>query len=95
MEISTQKRRNPRVIVYNVPDTLTTENAEATKLAQNSDLKLQEGDFQAKYTFKTRRKTTNLLIEMRPHASRQMLHYNVKLSGRSATLKTTYHLTGV
>jgi len=79
LEINIQKRRNPRIIVYNVPDALTTENAEAIILAQNPDLKLQEGDIQAKYTFKTRRKTTNLVSEVLPHARRQMLHNKIKL----------------
>jgi len=79
LEINIQKSRNPILIVYNVPDTLTTENAEAIILAQNPDLKLQEGDIQAKYIFKTRRKTTKLIIEVLPHARRQMLHNKLKL----------------
>jgi len=78
LDINNQKRRNPRVIVYNVPDALATENA-AIIFAQNPDLKLQEEDIQAKYTFKTRRKTTNLVIEVLPHARRQMLHNKIKL----------------
>ena len=79
LEINIQKRRNPRLILYNVPDALTTENAEAIILAQNPDLKLQVGDIQAKYTFKTRRKTTNLIIEVLPYARRQILTNKLKL----------------
>ena len=79
MEINFQKRRNQREKLCYVPDALTTENAEAIILAQNPDLKLQEGDIQANYTFKTRRKTTNLVIEVLPHARRQMLHSKIKL----------------
>ena len=48
IEINIHKRRNPSVILYNIPDVLTTENAEAIILAQNPDLKLQEGYIQAK-----------------------------------------------
>ena len=44
LEINVQKRRNPRLIIYNVPDAVTPENAEDLILAQNPDLKLQKGD---------------------------------------------------
>ena len=43
-------------MVYNIPDDLTTENTAVIILAQNPDMKLQDGDIQDKYTFKTRRK---------------------------------------
>ena len=56
LEINLQKRRNPRLIIYNVPKALTTENTEAIIIAQNPNLNLQEGVIQTKYTFKTRRK---------------------------------------
>jgi hypothetical protein len=40
------------IIIYNVPDAVTTENAEDIILAQNPDLNLQEGDIQNKFTSK-------------------------------------------
>jgi hypothetical protein len=66
LEINIQKRRNPRLIIYNVPDAVTPENVEDITIAQNPDLKLQEGDIQTKFTFKTERKTRNIIIEVRP-----------------------------
>jgi len=39
---------------------VTPENAENIILAENPDLKLQEGDIQTKFTFKTKRNTRNL-----------------------------------
>ena len=33
LEINIQKRRNPRLIIYNVPEALTTENAEGIIMA--------------------------------------------------------------
>jgi hypothetical protein len=57
LEINVQKRRNPRLIIYKVPDSVTPENAEGIILAQNPDLKLQEGDIQTKFIFKTERNT--------------------------------------
>jgi len=62
LEINLQRRRKHRLRVYNVPDALPIEKAEAIILAQNSELKLQEGDIQTRYTVKTRKKTTNLVI---------------------------------
>jgi len=46
LEINIQKRRNPRLIIYNVPEALTTENTEGIIMAQNPNLNLQEGDMQ-------------------------------------------------
>ena len=57
LEINIQKRRNPRLIIYNIPNALTPENAEGTIMAQNPDLNLQIEDIQTKHTFETRRKT--------------------------------------
>ena len=40
VEAKVRKRRDPRLITYNVPDTVTTENAEDIILTQNPDLNL-------------------------------------------------------
>jgi hypothetical protein len=64
LEIYVRRRRNPRLIIYNVPGAVTPENADDIILAQNPDLKLQEGDIQTKFTFKTQRNTRNLVIEV-------------------------------
>jgi hypothetical protein len=48
-------------------------------IAQNPDLNLHEGDIQAKYSFKTKRKTRNLVIEVLPQTCRQLLHNKLKI----------------
>jgi len=53
LEINIHKRKNPRLIIYNVPETLTTENAEGIIMAHYPNLKLQEGNIQTEYSFKT------------------------------------------
>jgi hypothetical protein len=55
IETYIQKRRNSTLIIYNVPEAVTPENAENIILAQNSDLKLQEGDIQSKFIFKSKK----------------------------------------
>jgi hypothetical protein len=79
LEINVHKRRNLRLIIYNVPDAVTPENAEDIMLAQNPDLKLQEGDIQTKFTFKTKRNTRDLLIEVNSQTRRQLLQNKLKL----------------
>ena len=66
VEAKVQKRRDPRLIIYNMPDAVTTENAEDIILAQNPDLSLQEGDIQTKFTFKTKRNIRNMVTEVKP-----------------------------
>ena len=58
---------------------MTPENAEDIILAQNSDLKLQEGDTQTKFTFKTKRNSGNLVIEVNSQTRRQLLQNKLKL----------------
>jgi hypothetical protein len=79
LEVNIQTRRNPRLIIYNVPDALTPDNAEGIIIAQNPDLNLHKGDIQAKYSFKTKRKTRNLIIEVLPQTRRQLLHNKLKI----------------
>jgi len=79
IEANIQKRRNPRLIIYNIPDALTTENAESIISTQNPSLDLQAGDIQPKYIFTTKRKTRNLVIEVLPQTRRQILQTKLKL----------------
>jgi len=64
LEVNVQKRRNPRLIIYNIPDVVALENAEDIMLSQNPDLKLQKGDIQTKFIFQTKRNTRNLVVEV-------------------------------
>jgi len=78
-EINVQKRRNPRLIIYNVPDAVTHENAEDIMPAQNPDLKLQKGDIKIKFIFKTKRNTTNLVVEVNEQTRRQKVQNKLNL----------------
>jgi len=59
-----QKRRNTRLIIYNLPEAVTPMNAQDIIRALNPDLKLQEGVIQTKYVFKRNRNTRNLVVEV-------------------------------
>ena len=72
LEANIQKRRNPRIIIYNIPEEVTLENAEEIICAQN-ELALNKGDITPKFVFETKRKARNLVIELAPKPHRIML----------------------
>jgi len=79
LEINVQKRRNLRLIIYNVPDVVTPENVKEVILAQNPDLKLQKGGIQSKFIFKTKRNTRTQVDEVNAQTRRQMVQNKIKL----------------
>jgi hypothetical protein len=79
LEANIQKRRNPRLIIYNIPDDLSTENAENIITTQNPNLNRQTGDIVAKFIFATKRETRNLVIEVLPQTRRQILQTKLQL----------------
>jgi hypothetical protein len=64
LEVTIQKLRNPRLVLLNIPDDITTENTEETLIVQNSELNIKKGDIRAKFCYTTKRKTRNLVIEV-------------------------------
>jgi hypothetical protein len=47
--VHVQKKRNPRRVLNNIPEDITTENAEITIISQNPEMDLKEGDIRAKF----------------------------------------------
>jgi len=72
LEANVQKRRNPKIIIYNIPEEVTLENAEEIICAQN-ELALNKEDITPKFIFETKRKARNLVIELAPKPHRIML----------------------
>jgi hypothetical protein len=56
LETKVQKRRKPRLIIYNIPEEVTLENAVDVIYTQNSALKLNKGDITTKFIFQTKKK---------------------------------------
>ena len=54
LEANVQKRRNPKIIIYNIPEEVTLENAEEIICAQN-ELALNKGDITPKFIFETKK----------------------------------------
>jgi len=78
LETNVQKRRNLRLITYNIPDEVTLENAEDIICVQNSTLALNKRDITTKFIFKTKRKERNLVIELAPQTHRLLLQNKLK-----------------
>jgi len=54
LETHTHKLRNPRLVVLDIPDEITTSNIEETLIAQNPGLNLANGDINAKFIYVTK-----------------------------------------
>jgi hypothetical protein len=79
LEVKIQRRRNPRLVLLNIPDDITIENAEETLTAQNSELDIKKGDIRAKFCYTTKRKTRNLVIEVDSQTRKTIMQPKIKL----------------
>ena len=79
LEASTSKRRNPRLIIYNVPDDLNIENAKELIMKQNSKLCIEKEVITPRYLFKDKRKANNLVIEVNSTTRMKFLGKKTKL----------------
>jgi hypothetical protein len=74
-----QKWRNPRLIIRNTPDDITTKNIEETLIKQNPELHLQSGDIIPKFCYTTKKLTRNLVIEVNAQTRKSLMQRRVKL----------------
>jgi len=79
LEASTPRHRNPRLIIYNVPDELNIENAKELIMKQNSKLCIEKEDLTPRYLFKEKRKANNLVIEVNSMTRMKFLGKKIKL----------------
>lgn len=78
LEVNIHKLRNPRLVIYDIPEDITKENAEGILITQNPDLKLGNGDINAKFCYKTK-KGRNLVIEVGAQTRKILLQTKLKL----------------
>jgi hypothetical protein len=79
LETNVQKRRNPRLVIYNVPDEITLENAADIICKQNRELELTKGDITTKFIFKNKMNARNLVIEIDTKSYRIMRQNKLKI----------------
>jgi hypothetical protein len=73
MDIHQNKLRNPRVIIYNVPEETTVDNIGATIRAQNPEIITNDETIEAKFRFKNKRGRYNTVMEVGPQTRKQVL----------------------
>ena len=79
LEVIQHKLRKPRLIIYNVPNEITTENVVAIIKTQNPELLSNGEDIEAKYMFKNRKGRHNMVVEVGPQIRKQILQFKLKL----------------
>ena len=64
LEANASKLRKPRMIIFNVPEDISVENASGGIVAQNPELNLSANEIIPKFIFEDRKKMKNLIIEV-------------------------------
>jgi hypothetical protein len=78
LEAILHRRRNPRLVIRNIPEDITTCNIEGTLIKQNPDLYLKAGDINAKYIYETKKHSRNLVVEVNAQ-TQKLLQRKIKL----------------
>jgi len=78
LEITKHKLRKPRLIIYNVSEANTIENITIIK-AQTPEITLNGEDTVAKFRYKNRKVTYNIVIEVGPQARKQIFQTKLKI----------------
>jgi hypothetical protein len=71
--------RNPRLIIRNTPEDITTKNIEETLIKQNPELYLQSGDIIPKFCYTTKKLTRNLVMEVNAQTRKSLMQRKIKL----------------
>jgi len=79
MDIYQNKLRNPRVIIYSVPEETTVDNIGATIMAQNPEIITNDETIEAKFRFKNKRGHYNIVMEVGPQTRKQILQAKLKI----------------
>jgi hypothetical protein len=79
LEVTAPKLRNPRMVIYNVPQDINVDNLEETIITQNPEIGLTQGDITAKFTFRTKQERRNMVIEVSSGMRKKLLHTKLKL----------------
>ena len=62
--LAKKKIRKPRMIIFNVPDEITMDNAAGIICEQNPELTLKNADITTKFITKNKRNSRNLITEV-------------------------------
>lgn len=79
LETTIPKLWNPNIVIHNIPEEVTVENAEEIIISQNPDLDLNTGNIKPKFIFTSNKKFRNLVIEVNSQTRKQLLQKKLKI----------------
>jgi len=71
--------KSSRLIVFNVPEDITSENAAQAIVSQNPEMSLKENEIKPKFVFEERKKPKNLVIEVNSENRKRLVHRKLKI----------------
>jgi hypothetical protein len=72
--------RKPIIIVFDVPEDITTENVVQTIALHNSELNLDENEIKTKFVFEDKKNPKNLLLVVNSETRKRLVDRKVKIS---------------
>jgi hypothetical protein len=78
LEVNIHKIRKPRLIIFNVPDGISTTNTEDSLLLQNPDSNIEKGDIAAKFSYVTKKMNRDLVVGVGADTMKTLLHRKIK-----------------
>ena len=79
LEANVTRKRNPRIILFNVPEDITVDNCIGCLTTQNEVLKKHEKGMVPIFAFVDRKKNRNLVIELSSEARKDILGIKIKM----------------
>jgi hypothetical protein len=71
--------KNPRLIVFNVPEDITSKNAAQAIVLQNSELNLNENETKPKFMFEDKKKHKNLVTEVNSETCKHLVDRKLEI----------------
>jgi hypothetical protein len=90
LEVKIQKPRNPRMVIYNIPEEVGMENAEGIITTQNPELMLSAEEVIPKFTYRGKRNAMNMVIKVGPQTRQKII--NTKLKVGWHICNTSYYM---
>jgi hypothetical protein len=85
--------KNPRIIVFNVPEDISSENAAQGLAAQNSELNIKENKMKPKFAFEDRKKHKNLVIEVNSETRKRLVDRKLKIDWHVCNTSDYFSIT--
>ncbi|PSN57875.1 hypothetical protein C0J52_05669, partial [Blattella germanica] len=79
LETKASKLRSPKIIIFNVPEEINTDNIVEALTTQNVEMEPYAGIILPKYSFQDRKKNKNVILELTAEVRKQILGRKLKI----------------